>query len=96
MTYTLDVVAESGVAFRLKLTVDEIPKRTKVTFFHQKGGYPPVTGPDGEVLGVYYADTLMQSNGVHLTNSDDDIDNVTYRHICDWLSLLVDREVFKV
>lgn len=92
ITHTLDVVAKSGVAFRLRLTVDEIPKRTKVTFFYRKANH----SRNGQLIGVYYADSLMQSTGVYLTSSDEDIDSSTYGLILDWLRMLVDRGVFKI
>lgn len=104
-THTMDVIAESGVPFRVVVLADgrsenyqtsSMGDRTLVEFYDRRYDHTK----DGQFVSRYYLDTMLEhgSSGLDLYGGVDSwkLDSVTFRQVREWLYFLVDRESVRV
>jgi hypothetical protein len=98
-THILDITANNDVPFRLKLTVDDTPGLTKITFYDRRGDKTD----NGDVICVMYAESLLYRPhwmGLQLVAPVDTkarmlyIDGPTAWSINDWLNRQIDQGVW--
>lgn len=98
-THILDVTTNNDVPFRLKLTVDDTPGLTKITFYDRRG-----EGTEhGDIVCVRYAKDVVDHphwagiqpvfpgypNAMEMY-----IDGPTTYHIADWLNRQLDQGIW--